>query len=76
MPKSLLKRLTIVTLVLLISFALAKPAYSRGGGGGGGGGCFGSETSILTPEGNKKIVQLHSGDYVTAVPLANTGILN
>jgi hypothetical protein len=63
MPKFLLKRL-IVTLLLLISFALAKPAYSRGGGGGGGG-CFGSETSILTLKGNKKIAQLHPGDYVT-----------
>lgn len=66
MPKisGILKRLTIVTLLLLISFSLAEPAYSRGGGGGGGG-CFSSETLILTPEGSKKIAQLHPGDYVT-----------
>ena len=64
MPKFGLKRLIIVTLLLLISFAIARPAYSRGGGGGGGG-CFSSETSILTPEGSKKIAQLHPGDYVT-----------
>ena len=59
----ILKRLTIVTLLLLISFSLAQPAYSRGGGGSGGG--YFSSESILTPEGSKKIAQLHRGDYVT-----------
>ena len=47
MPKILrvVKRLTIITLLLLINFSISEPAYSRGGGGGGGG-CFSSETSI------------------------------
>jgi hypothetical protein len=67
MPKILrvVKRLTIITLLLLINFSISEPAYSRGGGG-----CFSSETSILTPEGNKKIAQLHSGDNVTNYNLA------
>jgi hypothetical protein len=61
-----LKRLVItISLFLLINSLIAYPAYSRGGGGGSGGGCFSSGTSILTPEGSKKIEQLHSDDYVT-----------
>ena len=47
---------------MLISLFVSAPAYSRGGGGGGG--CFAEGTSILTPEGNKQIEQLHSGDKV------------
>ena len=46
--------------MLLVSLFVSDPAYSRGGGGGGG--CFAEGTLILTPEGNKKIQQLYSGD--------------
>ena len=47
---------------MLISLFVSEPAYSRGGGGGGG--CFAQGTLILTPEGNKEIQQLYSGDRV------------
>ena len=47
---------------MLINLFVSEPAYSRGGGGGGG--CFAEGTLILTPEGNKQIQQLYSGDRV------------
>ncbi|MGV2827492.1 Hint domain-containing protein [Myxosarcina sp. GI1(2024)] len=50
-----------LSLCLLISFLNIEPAYSRGGGGGG---CFSAGTLILTPEGDKPIEQLRSGDRV------------
>ncbi len=62
-PTFSLLKLLIITLsfCLFINLFIAEPAYSRGGGGGG---CFSAETLILTPEGNKPIEQLHSGDRV------------
>ncbi len=59
---STFKILIISLSFLLISLLVSKPAYSRGGGGGGG--CFAEGTLILTPDGNTKIEQLHSGDRV------------
>ena len=59
---STIKILIISLCFSLIGLFISAPAYSRGGGGGGG--CFAKGTSILTPEGNKQIEQLHSGDRV------------
>lgn len=50
-----------LSLCLLIGFLGIEPAYSRGGGGGG---CFSAGTLISTPEGDKPIEQLLSGDRV------------
>lgn len=62
MPCKLLKTLaTTLFFCLFISFFTLEPAYSRGGGGGG---CFSAGTLILTPEGNKTIESLQSGDLV------------
>lgn len=66
MRKLILPRLNLLAIslcfLLLVSLFVSEPAYSRGGGGGGG--CFAEGTLILTPEGNKKIQQLSSGDRV------------
>lgn len=60
----MISRLTLVfALFLAINLAFVSPAYSRGGGGGGGG-CFAAGTLVLTPTGEKRIEQLHSGDEV------------
>ncbi|WP_052055701.1 Hint domain-containing protein [Myxosarcina sp. GI1] len=53
--------ITLLWAIVIFSCVAVEPAYSRGGGGGG---CFGKETLILTPDGNKSIAQLHPGDRV------------